>query len=484
MWCLVSQANSVILEVQVDPRAIGRECLEKACNCLGISKECDYFGLKYQNAKGEELWLNLRNPIDRQTGGSGGVVPLRFALRVKFWVPPHLLLQEATRHQFYLHLRLELLEGRLKVNDWTAVSRIVALISQAEVGDYDHLSPPHGLYSQFCHIQPSESCDSKPNDFLHRIIQQHKEIKGMKSSTAEYWLLKEVSNLDAFGQEMFHSKFGSNTVFMIGVGPHGITVYRGENEEKQNIPYTAIQSATSQRRMFHLIYLSLDGEEASLDFKLDSSQSASGLYRAITEKHAFYSCETVRSAVTTQFIRDLKGTIISIFNEDSTLGKKYVFDIRRTCREVYDNARRALYCEAVNIGMPNNGSQIQDDHNCGDCQNSKCKESRECLTKLLDAMLCRICMDRSLDTALFPCGHAVACLECARRCSRCPLCRADIDHCRTIYLPIEFTNADKNNQKLSSDICDSTLTVRQSSNVIDDDNNMTIDIPIVNNQTI
>lgn len=73
-----------------------------------------------------------------------------------------------------------------------------------------------------------------------------------------------------------------------------------------SIPYTAIQSATSQRRMFHLVYLSLDGEETSLDFKLDSSQSASGLYRAITEKHAFYSCETVRSAVTAQFIRDLK----------------------------------------------------------------------------------------------------------------------------------------------------------------------------------
>ncbi|TGZ48502.1 Uncharacterized protein DBV15_07073 [Temnothorax longispinosus] len=69
--------------------------IHEACDCLGVSKECDYFGLKYQNAKGEELWLNLRNPIERQTGG--GVAPLRFALRVKFWVPPHLLLQEATR---------------------------------------------------------------------------------------------------------------------------------------------------------------------------------------------------------------------------------------------------------------------------------------------------------------------------------------------------------------------------------------------------
>lgn len=66
-------------------------------------------------------------------------------------------------------------------------------------------------------------------------------------------------------------------------------------------------------------------------------------------------------------------------------------------------------------------------------------------------MLCRICMDRSLDTALFPCGHAVACLDCARRCERCPLCRADIDYCRTIYLPIELTHIDKHNPKLLSE---------------------------------
>lgn len=76
-------------------KRIHRLICSQACDCLGVSKECDYFGLKYQNAKGEELWLNLRNPIERQTGG--GVAPLRFALRVKFWVPPHLLLQEATR---------------------------------------------------------------------------------------------------------------------------------------------------------------------------------------------------------------------------------------------------------------------------------------------------------------------------------------------------------------------------------------------------
>lgn len=70
--------------------------------------------------------------------------------------------------------------------------------------------------------------------------------------------------------------------------------------------------------------------------------------------------------MTAQFIRDLKGTIVSIFNEDSTLGKKYVFDIRRTCREVYDNARRAIYQEsqarlALDAGN-SDGSECDGDH--------------------------------------------------------------------------------------------------------------------------
>lgn len=64
------------------------------CNCLGINNESDYFGLKYHSVKGQDCWLNLRNPIERQVGG---VAPYRFGLRVKFWVPPHLILQDTTR---------------------------------------------------------------------------------------------------------------------------------------------------------------------------------------------------------------------------------------------------------------------------------------------------------------------------------------------------------------------------------------------------
>lgn len=101
--------------------------------------------------------------------------------------------------------------------------------------------------------------------------------------------------------------------------------------------------ATHSGRCFFLTHIDSNGESQALGFKLESGLAANAIYRAVTEKHAFYSCETVRNAVTTQFIRDLKGTIVSLFNENTTLGKNYVFDIRRTCREVYDHTRRELY---------------------------------------------------------------------------------------------------------------------------------------------
>lgn len=433
MWCLVKLPNSVMLEIQLDhQKAIGQECLEKVCENLGISNESDYFGLKYQNSKNEELWLNLRNPI-------GHVHPLRLALRVKFWVPPHLLLQESTRHQFYLHARMELVEKKLLTNDWAIAAKLIGLIAQAETGDYDPTRTPHAVYAQFASISAQDQ-EGKPQDFLHKVLQEHRDARGMKPASAEYWLLKHLSNLDNFGEELFHKNPS------LGVGPHGICVYQSGGE-KQTIPYTAIQSASSHKRVFRLEYLSVEEQQTVKEVKLDSREAASGLYRAITEKHAFYSCETVRSAVTKQFIRDLKGTIVSIFNEDSTLGKKYVFDIRRTCREVYDNARRALYQGAVSEGVTDciDVEGMQNIGGCNSYDENECKESHEKLARIMDAMTCKICMDHTLNTAFLPCAHVLACSECAARCDRCPLCRADITQAQRIYLPTEFCETNQAN---------------------------------------
>ncbi|GAA6096064.1 E3 ubiquitin-protein ligase MYLIP-A [Tachysurus ichikawai] len=92
MLCHVTRPDSVVMEVEVDAKANGEDCLNKVCRKLGII-EVDYFGLQFSGSKGENLWLNLRNRISQQMDS---VTPCRLRLRVKFFVEPHLILQEQT----------------------------------------------------------------------------------------------------------------------------------------------------------------------------------------------------------------------------------------------------------------------------------------------------------------------------------------------------------------------------------------------------
>lgn len=75
------------------------------------------------------------------------------------------------------------------------------------------------------------------------------------------------------------------------------------------IPYNAASSATPNKRIFRLVFLTDAGEQDEIEIKLVRPRIAIALYRSITEKHAFYSCETVGTDVTKQFIRDFRVNI-------------------------------------------------------------------------------------------------------------------------------------------------------------------------------
>lgn len=168
------------------------------CEKLEIGAEADYFGLRVCEGSGPGRWLNLRNPLDPHR-----IPAKRLDLRVKFWVPPHLLINEPTRHQFYLHAKLDLTEGRLVVTDPEVARRIVAYIAQAEAGDCDPESPPEHIYKECHRIGPQ---GDKPDDHRDKIIDYHCELQGMRASQAEYRVLKEISKLESFGEELFFCK--------------------------------------------------------------------------------------------------------------------------------------------------------------------------------------------------------------------------------------------------------------------------------------
>ncbi|XP_067628305.1 E3 ubiquitin-protein ligase MYLIP isoform X2 [Eurosta solidaginis] len=551
----------------------------------------EYFGLEYWTPNQEESrtrqWINLRNRLSCDNSSSS--IHLMLALRVKFWVPVHCLLQESVRNIFYMQARSDLLETRLQARDWTNAAKLSALLCQADgirfnpqalqakcptpvrrnsngpggrndVGGEQqnshsthkeyvlsfkkrrlskqksiehienlhmptateegtttvlatHMSPASQTAAQessMCNGGTTEnkvtsplsiyqnylvyaSCGESsvdvemPEDFYYCIAVEHGKLATLKmtAKSAKYWLLKQIQELDGYGEEVFSGVTAhENSVRCdVAVGANAITTCVGD--EKNVIPFSAIASAKSFRRTFKLEYVGDCNDRRELEIKMPKHAIAAGLYRSITERHAFYVCDKVRGVVTEQFTRDLKGTIASMFKEDTELGKRYVFDIQRTCREVHDQARRILHEKGIEA-LSNNSAGFDNEDvfenmlsgatqtlSASTLYTSTKKESRNHNTTVLnfedictvtdkldmalrakqerdatiarcveacvsEAMTCKICMDREIDTMFNPCSHVTSCAECAARCIHCPICRVKVTSTTRIYLPPEL----------------------------------------------
>ncbi|KAM9737816.1 E3 ubiquitin-protein ligase MYLIP-A isoform 1-T1 [Menidia menidia] len=471
MLCHVTRPDSVVMEVEVDAKANGEDCLNKVCRKLGVI-EADYFGLQFTGSKGENLWLNLRNRICQQMDN---VTPCRLRLRVKFFVEPHLILQEQTRHLFFMHVKEDLHNGHLRMASEQA-EELSALLAQAEFGDYNQNTAQY-WYSDLCGEEPSTAT-------VNSIISRHKALEGLSQGSVEYQALQLVSSLEHYGVEWHWARDANAQRLAIGVGPEGITICKEDfsvvNRYVQlgcrgyesytgplsaavgpedflscfRISYPIIQIATQSGKSVYLTVTKDTNDSVVLLFKLISNRAASGLYRAITETHAFYRCDTVTNAVMMQYSRDFKGHLASLFlNENINVGKKYVFDIRRTSKEVYDHARRALFNSGVvdlvsrsdsGERSPPSRSPGRDHHHhpqeeedpgldCGSCQQSRALQER--LQKLREALLCMLCCEEEIDAAFCPCGHMVCCQTCANQLQLCPVCRSEVEHVQHVYLP-------------------------------------------------
>lgn len=117
------------------------------------------------------------------------------------------------------------------------------------------------------------------------------------------------------------------------------------------------------------------------------------------------------------FLLSVQGTFLSIFNEDTELGKKYVFDIQKTCREVHDHARRYLHKNGISPAGPAtlllSHPELIDGRadSCVDQQRIQAEVNKQ----IAEVICCKICMDNTIDASFVSCGHVVSCMECAKK---------------------------------------------------------------------
>ncbi|KAF4795764.1 baculoviral IAP repeat containing 7 [Turdus rufiventris] len=62
----------------------------------------------------------------------------------------------------------------------------------------------------------------------------------------------------------------------------------------------------------------------------------------------------------------------------------------------------------------------------GESRDGSQLSTEEQLRRLQEERMCKVCMDKDVSVVFVPCGHLVACAECALNLRRCPICRAAI----------------------------------------------------------
>lgn len=65
----------------------------------------------------------------------------------------------------------------------------------------------------------------------------------------------------------------------------------------------------------------------------------------------------------------------------------------------------------------------------------KIQSLQEANNILRERKLCKLCLDRDIDTVFLPCGHLVSCKECAPKISKCAICRTLIRGTVLAFIP-------------------------------------------------
>ncbi|TPP65960.1 E3 ubiquitin-protein ligase MYLIP-A [Fasciola gigantica] len=459
--CYITQADNNVFHVEVEHKADGQEVIDKICKMLGIMDEAEYFGVQFMGLKNEMLWLNNRNRLSKQVPGSS---PYHLYFRVKYYVPPHAILLEDTRNQFYNNV-----VQQLKGGVWDAEStletqaNLIALMAYTQFGPYNANTTP----CKYACFWPD--CRGEiPPEAIRMAANFHRDLDGFTVSHAKYELLRIVSmEFPSYGTHFYEVKDIFDRKLLLGVGPEGLALCSSHSSVIERFPYCRVHTVTTSARVVTLNLLEDDGSVKGRNYQLATNRLASSLYRSITEIHAFFRCDSVRDTVLWQTTRDLKDALVSIFDHN---GKDYAFDVRYTFREVYDRARRHLYHCTSNTsprGSPPNhaGIVLNNDESIasssggdalqrssGDNASTAGGLKREYSSRaesivsteevqeivqerLREVGICRLCMDAPISRVFFPCGHIICCATCADRVEECSICRKPIELRHPCFLP-------------------------------------------------
>ncbi|XP_071041990.1 tyrosine-protein phosphatase non-receptor type 21 [Parasteatoda tepidariorum] len=279
----VELLDNTTVECTLSAQSLGQECLNNVCQRLGLQQP-QFFGLKFLSKKGSFWWVDLKRPLKRQLD-KYALESCSLYLGVMFFVADvNILHDEVTRYHYFLQLKSDILEGKLRCNEDQMIL-FASYSLQAEFGDHDPERHTTEYLSNFG-LLPKQIAGNKENAILERVILSHRSLQGMPQQLAEVYYIMEAQHLNGYGLECFAAKDHADNSIIIGVLFIGIYIWYLNNQPSIYFSWEQIINLVHHKRCF-----SIEHRNASkvLQIYLDDSHFAKYVWRTCIQQHGFYS---------------------------------------------------------------------------------------------------------------------------------------------------------------------------------------------------
>ncbi|XP_044063188.1 tyrosine-protein phosphatase non-receptor type 3 isoform X1 [Siniperca chuatsi] len=297
LLCLVQLLDGTIETFRVSKQDEGVVLLDQVCDHLGL-QERQLFSLQIRESSTaiasitanthSPRWLEPEKPLKKQIKGLASPFYLNF--RVRFFISdPNSLQREQTRHLYFLQIRSDIKEGRLRC----PLSAAVVLASyavQSEIGDHCPSRLPG--YLSKCHFIPEQD-----EDFLSKVEDLHPQHKGLKQSEAELCFLNTARTLELYGVELHAAMDVNNAPLMVGLASSGVAVFCNMICSSF-FPWGNIIKISFKRRRFliHLKRKHGETQDCEVSLVLPCPKTCKNLWRSCVDHHSFFSSSrTARS---------------------------------------------------------------------------------------------------------------------------------------------------------------------------------------------
>ncbi|XP_062290149.1 tyrosine-protein phosphatase non-receptor type 13 [Scomber scombrus] len=309
--------NGQKLELSCDIKAVCKDVLDMVVAHIGLV-EHHLFGLAYlrdnefffvdADAKlskvAPEGWKE--DPKKKKSD-----VPFNLFLRIKFFLDDVNLIQHTlTKHQYYLQLRKDVLEERMRCNTEDAML-LASLALQAEFSDYQ--PELHGkTYFRLEHYLPVSVLDKVDQTTIKEELPKlHSNYYGASESEAEFEFLKVSQRLTEYGVH-FHRVLPekrSQTGIMLGVYAKGVLIFEVLNGNRTPVlrfPWRDTKKISFTKKKICLQNTS-DGIKHL--FQTDSNKTCQYLLQLCSDQHKFHL--QMKARQNNQELQDLENCPLS-----------------------------------------------------------------------------------------------------------------------------------------------------------------------------